>query len=342
MDLCGSCGAFTPVGAKFCAACGKRVIRDSRARRAPGGADPARGGIPPTRSGGGGRSAALPLAGDAPGLVSESGGQTMEADRTTRCPSCGLPVPSDFQFCGRCGASMAGRSQTAPAPRPRGQAKLLRLDTTGKPLETHKLDRSELTFGRGADLSFPADTLLSRRHARVFYNPSGGLSLEDLNSRNGTYVRVRKEADLRNGDHLLVGQIHFRFEVAATPAAGADPLIAEDVPAAGGFGPTAPFGGKDPRVAARLFRVLQSGGDGAVAMIGPAGLTIGREKGNLVFRKDTTLSREHARIVVADGGFRVKDLESRNGTYQRIRGIVDLLDGDVFRLGEQIFAVESA
>jgi DNA-binding winged helix-turn-helix (wHTH) protein len=49
-----------------------------------------------------------------------------------------------------------------------------------------------------------------------------------------------------------------------------------------------------------------------------------------------TVSRRHARVVVAGGGATIEDLGSRNGTYlngRRLSGPAELADGDVIRLG---------
>ena len=48
------------------------------------------------------------------------------------------------------------------------------------------------------------------------------------------------------------------------------------------------------------------------------------------------VSRQHARIVVTDAGVTLEDLGSKNGTLvggRRIRGTVDLADGDEIRIG---------
>ena len=67
--------------------------------------------------------------------------------------------------------------------------------------------------------------------------------------------------------------------------------------------------------------------------------TIGRNQGELVFKNDPYMSGAHARIVAQPGRFLLQDLRSRNGVYRRIRGEVELRDGDEFFLGEQLFRV---
>lgn len=66
-----------------------------------------------------------------------------------------------------------------------------------------------------------------------------------------------------------------------------------------------------------------------------APLTIGRDPECDLFFADKKLSRRHARVERAGGGFRVVDLESRNGTWVNEERIEDreLAPGDEIRLG---------
>ncbi len=51
---------------------------------------------------------------------------------------------------------------------------------------------------------FPADQSVSRRHA-VLSVTRETVKVRDLESANGTFLRLRKETTLTPGDHLLVG-----------------------------------------------------------------------------------------------------------------------------------------
>jgi pSer/pThr/pTyr-binding forkhead associated (FHA) protein len=69
-----------------------------------------------------------------------------------------------------------------------------------------------VTIGRGADCDINLqDTYLSGRHARVA-NDNGDLSIEDLGSRNGTYVNeelIKGRVHLGRGDIIQVGGVLF-------------------------------------------------------------------------------------------------------------------------------------
>lgn len=70
-----------------------------------------------------------------------------------------------------------------------------------------------LEIGRSSgDLLFPDDPFVSGLHARI-RKVRGQLTLEDLGSTNGTFIRVRKEMELRPGDTVRVGSQIFRFMV---------------------------------------------------------------------------------------------------------------------------------
>jgi len=67
---------------------------------------------------------------------------------------------------------------------------------------------------------------------------------------------------------------------------------------------------------------------------------IGREGDGIRIVKSTTVSRRHARIVIAEQMATVEDLESKNGTYinsRRVSGPTPVVDGDQIRLGSLLF-----
>jgi hypothetical protein len=86
---------------------------------------------------------------------------------------------------------------------PCGRLVFLRRDGTPGPL--HDLPAGKTIVGRtDGHLNFPNDSRLSRRHARFFASDKQ-VTIEDLGSRNGTYVRVRERSVLDVGDALRVG-----------------------------------------------------------------------------------------------------------------------------------------
>jgi pSer/pThr/pTyr-binding forkhead associated (FHA) protein len=75
--------------------------------------------------------------------------------------------------------------------------------------------REETILGREVgDIVFSSDPFMSRRHAAITRNSSDGrFSLLDLGSSNGTFIRIRGQADLASGDHVRIGQHLFRCDL---------------------------------------------------------------------------------------------------------------------------------
>ena len=91
-------------------------------------------------------------------------------------------------------------------------AKLSLYTTEGVYRNVHYLYREQTVLGRDAsDIVFADDVFLSRRHAAIRLSQQIA-TLEDLNSSNGTFVRIRGRQGLRNGDELRIGSQLFRFE----------------------------------------------------------------------------------------------------------------------------------
>ena len=70
---------------------------------------------------------------------------------------------------------------------------------------------------------------------------------------------------------------------------------------------------------------------------------LGRESGDIVFTADPFLSRRHAvlKIDPADNRVTIADLGSSNGTFLRCSSPVELMHGDEFRVGQQLFRVDT-
>jgi hypothetical protein len=90
--------------------------------------------------------------------------------------------------------------------------RLRQLTSGGTTRDIWHLTRPELVLGREeGDVTFPDDEFMSRRHAAV-KKVGPKARLEDLNSSNGTFVRIKGDRELRPGDVLRVGDQLMRFE----------------------------------------------------------------------------------------------------------------------------------
>jgi pSer/pThr/pTyr-binding forkhead associated (FHA) protein/RNA polymerase subunit RPABC4/transcription elongation factor Spt4 len=77
----------------------------------------------------------------------------------------------------------------------------------------HRLAGAAITVGReNNDINFPDDPFISGRHAELKLT-GDMLSVTDLGSRNGTFVRVQGERVLKHGDYVFLGQQLLRVEI---------------------------------------------------------------------------------------------------------------------------------
>ena len=98
-------------------------------------------------------------------------------------------------------------------PRP---ARLVQRTVEGVARDVYHLHRPETVIGReSGDVVFTDDPYMSRRHATVRRSTStGAYTLADLGSSNGTFIAIRGDWLLQDGDSIRVGQHLFRVELA--------------------------------------------------------------------------------------------------------------------------------
>jgi pSer/pThr/pTyr-binding forkhead associated (FHA) protein len=98
------------------------------------------------------------------------------------------------------------------APDPGYRMRLSQLLEGGGVGEVFPLHEGENTVGRDAgEVTFPGDRYVSARHARVDVF-GGAVTLTDVGSSNGTFVRIAGATPLEPGDQLLVGGQLLRVE----------------------------------------------------------------------------------------------------------------------------------
>jgi pSer/pThr/pTyr-binding forkhead associated (FHA) protein/ribosomal protein L40E len=166
-------------------------------------------------------------------------------------------------------------------------------------------------FGRAeGDYTFPLDIFMSGKHAQIARHGDAYV-LEDIGSRNGTYLKIRGETRLKEGDVVLAGKQLLRFEAGETPGHG-------------------------------LLHLLTSTGMvGETYQVNGAGTVIGRTTGDIQFGDDPSMADKHARIfAAANGDFHVVDCGTKNGTFLRVKADAHLFDGDILVFGRHIFRFE--
>jgi pSer/pThr/pTyr-binding forkhead associated (FHA) protein len=186
------------------------------------------------------------------------------------------------------------------------------------------------------------DKYLSPRHARLVRR-GDKLWLRDLGSVNGIYLRLAKRAvkqgedqtsvdhPLEDQDLILVGQQVIRFEVVRDADDGLGVAVEQD---------TLVFGTPAVPRHARLSVRTVEGVSRDVFYVRKNETVLGRESGDIVFTEDPFLSRRHC-VFRRDGKRHLlTDLGSSNGTFVKLRGEVEVREGDQFRIGQQLFRVD--
>ena len=83
-------------------------------------------------------------------------------------------------------------------------------ETTGN---AFPIPESGIHIGRErGDVLFPEDGYVSGLHCHIAYD-GGRITLTDLGSSNGTFIRLREETEVHSGDVLLMGQQLFRISM---------------------------------------------------------------------------------------------------------------------------------
>lgn len=87
------------------------------------------------------------------------------------------------------------------------------------------------TVGRGEDCDIRInDASVSRQHCRLTTNAYGAVSVQDLGSTNGIYVRDQRvrQAALTVGEVFQIGGVDVRIEVVDQPIEEQKRVVAED------------------------------------------------------------------------------------------------------------------
>jgi pSer/pThr/pTyr-binding forkhead associated (FHA) protein len=258
--------------------------------------------------------------------------ELMDQAKNFVCRSCQTPVPVGHKFCGRCGAAvppeiLGARTQFFGQLQAPGKAKLILIRGEGVEGLSYQLNAEQHIVGRNGQLVFPDDPFVSPKHANLFYR-NGKLVVRDEGSLNGVFLRVRGTIEIQSGDHFLAGEQLFRMD--ATPKAS-------DGPAPDG---TYFYSSPKHQSAFRITQILQGGALGMLVCARQNGLQVGREGGDLNFPGDLYMSASHCKLEESNGKFSLTDLNSRNGTYIRLKAERELAHGDYLFIGRKLLRVE--
>ncbi len=182
------------------------------------------------------------------------------------------------------------------------------------------------------DLRIVHDGQISGRHAEIvrLKTPAGyRWLLADLQSTNGTYVRVGR-ALLANGAEFLVGRGHFRFEL---------PAVAANLAAQPPAGTLAWGGGVAVQALMPTLVQVTAGGAGQRWPLTSPEYWIGRDASAcaIALAGDLLANSRHARILRdPKGDWHIENNKSLNGLWLR-SDKMPLTNNCQFRCGEQRF-----
>jgi ABC-type multidrug transport system ATPase subunit/pSer/pThr/pTyr-binding forkhead associated (FHA) protein len=218
--------------------------------------------------------------------------------------------------------------------------KLILNEETTSPKE-FELTRSEIIIGRdpGIDVTIPS-AAVSRRHARLT-REGDAYMLEDLGSSNGTYLngeRLTARHLLMSGDKIRFGKAvtltYFAPIEAQVTAVRSAPAIPASVKQT--------MMGEEPKVgleavAPPQLSVAIAGGSSITHTLTRPVLTIGRVEENDIVIPSQIVSRQHARLERANGGYKLVVLaEAKNPVLfegRPLDGSRILHHGDTLRIG---------
>jgi len=341
--VCGRCDAFNAIGVMRCTSCGNDLALMARRASVTTQAVVAEAPVSsmfsdPLKPRRVSPAAGMPAVTDARAeavekpLSSLSLEELMDQAKNYVCRSCGAGVPMGHKFCGRCGAAVPpeilnARTQFFGQLQVPGKAKLILIRGEGIEGLSYQLNAEQHIVGRNGQLVFPDDPFVSPKHANLFYR-SGKLVVRDEGSVNGVFLRVRGSVDVQPGDHFQAGEQLFRID--ATPALN-------DGPAPDG---TYFYTSPKHQSPFRLTQILQGGAPGMTVVARSNGLQIGREGGDLNFPTDLYMSASHCKLEEQGGKLVLTDLNSRNGTYLRLKEEKELSHGDYLFIGRKLLRVE--
>ncbi|MBW1811845.1 MAG: FHA domain-containing protein [Deltaproteobacteria bacterium] len=94
------------------------------------------------------------------------------------------------------------------------------------------------------------------------------------------------------------------------------------------------------QVKARMVLIKPDGSEGTVFTVAAEKTALGRSQGIIMFPKDQYISPKHAELFFKEGKLTVKDIDSLNGIYFRIKDETSIYPGTYFRIGRQLLRLE--
>lgn len=209
------------------------------------------------------------------------------------------------------------------------------LDVDGQWRDWAPIDPEGLNVGRADSADdFPGLKTLANQHMRFSYE-LGMLTVEDLGSSNGVYLRITEPVPLVDGIRFRIGghTLEFREPESWSESAAAVSADGEE------------FCSRDLAPLAFVDLIRPDGRPGLRFPITQSDETIiGREgpSPHITLADDHAVSTSHAQLRREEGLFYLEDLRSRHGTFVQIRGTSAVSPGDILLAGRVLFRIVRA
>jgi pSer/pThr/pTyr-binding forkhead associated (FHA) protein len=208
------------------------------------------------------------------------------------------------------------------------EVQLIHLNKEGRGLLYSSSGAFSITIGRTrCDVSFENDRYMSPIHAKLEHSIEG-LKIIDAGSLNGIFKKVRNSTTIRPSDVFICGSQILKFIGLISKIT---PYVLPD--GTYFYGSTIP-----DKEYIMIQQILMSRKMGDL-YLKTSPVSIGREKGDILFPADKFLSALHCSIVKTEQGFQLNDLNSANGVYLKVRGSEILNDGDILLMGQELMMV---
>lgn len=214
---------------------------------------------------------------------------------------------------------------------------------------SYRVDSADAVVGRDPSVALvlqgDATSVVSGRHARLFLADAQWW-VEDLRSRNGTYIGTRRldpgvRHKLAVGEEIGFGATGPRLVVREAVGQAFSATLAEPVPGVPMSTMVEPQAAipPPPRPAAQHVRLVLRAGDGKRMVAQDAEVVIGRSRDcGICVEGDMSraVSRRHARVFYSGWKICIEDLGSRNGTWlnrKAVQGPTIIEVGDAVEFG---------
>ncbi len=219
----------------------------------------------------------------------------------------------------------------APAAQAARAASLFRLHVlrslSGGP-ESYSPEGTEAVIGGRGAVSLEGERFCHPEEALLIWRDKQ-LVLEDLDSGNGVFLRIRTPVELELGDEFIVGDQLLRVEKNPVADDGPDPH------------PTYFYSSPKWPSSFRVVQLFEGGSLGACVVSRGNTLQVGAAVGDLVFPDDPLVSEQHCLIEEQAGSVVLTDLGSRTGVFVRVRGEQVLTHGDELLVGRTRLVVDT-